>query len=158
MYSFDFPVHGRRATAIVTPKEEQAILRSEPIKPSPKIKELGVAVGDMYFFEDRRRTIVVREINENAVKCVFQRTSGDFAEEDIGAFTFKAAMRLVKRADPEYWHSYLLRPQVKGKTYQSKPKIVELFKTDERIRKIGEGKHLAFHIEDIKEHYPWYKF
>lgn len=157
MYDFAFPVHGR-AAFIVTPQSDRAIPRTEPIRPSPKIAELKLHVGDMYYHADRRRTYVVREIGEHGVRCVFQRTSGDFSEEDIGAFTFTTSMRLVEKGNPEYWHSYLLKPQGKGKDYQSKPMIAELFKADERIRKIGEGKHLAFHKEDIREHYPWYKF
>jgi hypothetical protein len=157
MYDFTFPVHGK-AAFIVTPQSDRAIPRTEPIKPSQKIAELALSVGDMFFHVDRRRTYVIREIGEHGVRCVFQRSSGDFAEEEVGAFTLTTSMRLVEKGNPEYWHSYLLKPQGSGKTYRSKPTIVGLFMVDERIRKIGQGKHLAFHKEDIKEHYSWYKF
>lgn len=157
MYDMTFPVHGK-AAFVVTPQSDRAIPRSEPIKPGPKIIELGAQVGDMHFHEYHRRVYVVKEICENYIKCVYQRASGDFSDENISAHNFKMNMRLIKKGNPEYWHSFLVRPQGKGKELQSKPVIVGILKEDERIKKIGAGRELSFHIEDIKEHYPWYKF
>jgi len=155
MYGFEFPVHGV-AVDIVRPKDEQAIQRRELVI-HPKIAALDVTVGDVYWYENRRRHYVVQEILENAIRCVYVRKNGNIAEENLGAGEFSVNLRMKEKSDPRYLHSFLVKDQRKYRKGMDRKRVIDLFLSDERIRKLGSASLLKFCKEDIQEHYSWYR-